>query len=194
MKTRTYPKTHHGFSTELQEHKRGLHFAHILVHGGLFWLRGTENSSFFRQREAGSPSSKASQNTTPENLDFIRAGSFWVTERLFLLHSPGLAWNEALLKMFQATVDVGISALYSNNRMCTWYKVLQVPIPRSCLLKPSSWKVVCGSQTSQTLRRKSFRPPELCMGLEFGVKHCIILFVPRLHADGKCVRVEDPSG
>lgn len=159
---------------------------------GFFWLRGTEN--FFRQREAGSPSSKSSENTALESLDFIRAGSFWVTESLFLLHSPGLAWNEALLKMFQATVDVGISALYSRNRMCTWYKVPQVPIPRSCLLKPSSWKVACGRQTSQTLRRKSFSPPELCMALEFGVKHGIILFVSRLHADGKCVRVKDPSG
>lgn len=96
--------------------------------------------------------------------------------------------------MFQATVDVGISALYSSNRMCTWYKVRQVPIPHSCLLKPSSRKVAYGRKTSQTLRRKSFRAPELGMGLEFGVKRYIILFVPRLHADGKCVWVEDPSG
>lgn len=42
--------------------------------------------------------------------------------------------------------------------------------------------------------KERLRPPELCMGLESGVKHDIILLVPRLHMDGKCVWVEDPSG
>lgn len=180
----------------------------ILVTRALHWPEGIVGVSHaylsmecFFGREGQKPlassensSSQSSQNTTPENLDFIREGSFWVTESLFLLPSHGLARSEALLKMFRATVDLGIPVLFSSNRMCTRYKVLQVPVPCSCLWKPSSGRGAYGRETSQTLRRKSFRPSDLCTGVAWGAKHCSILFFPRRHTDGKCVWVKDTSG
>lgn len=130
-----------GHTTGLKECGPGLFCTHIFVHGGLFLVERNRKSWLLQRSGVGNPSSQSSQNTTPENLDFIREGSFWVTESLLLPNPHWLAWKEALLKMFQATIDLGISVLFSSSRLCACCGDPAGPRPHSPLLESPSWKM-----------------------------------------------------
>lgn len=76
--------------------------------------------------------------------------------------------------MFQATFDLGISALFCSDRICMCNRDFAGSYtsltPFKVFLESAyGWK------DSQTLRRKSFCLSEPYLGLVFGVKHYIIL-------------------
>lgn len=72
--------------------------------------------------------------------------------------------------MFQAAVDLGISVLFSSNRVCMCCGNSADPYSSLTPFKAFFLESGCRWKISQTYRRKSFCPSELCMGVAFGSK------------------------